>query len=101
MLFFYFILVFIVFFSIFAVNLILMIMDENIIQSKLERLLPCYYEVQVWHREQLITIDIISKGSIYLNPEVMHFLKSLHIESMHFGYHNVSGDHHVAFKVLG
>ena len=75
-------------------------MDENIIQAKLEKLLPCYYEVQVWHPTQLITVEIISQHCIHLHPEVMNFLSSLHIKEMHFGYHQVGHFHHVTFKVL-
>lgn len=78
-----------------------MIMDENIIQSKLEKMLPCYYEVQVWHPGQFIIVDIISKRCILLNPDVMNFLSSLHIQAMHFGYHCVFSAHHVSFKLLG
>lgn len=76
-------------------------MDENIIQSKLVKLLPCYYEVQVWHPSQVITVDIVSKQCIHLPQDVMNFLLSLHIYEMHFGYHHVSHLHHVSFKVLG
>ena len=76
-------------------------MDENIIQEKLEKLLPCYYEVQVWHPTQFISVEIISKHCIHLHPEVMNFLSSLHIMEMHFGYHQVGHDHHVSFKLLG
>ena len=78
-----------------------MIMDENIIQSKLEKMLPCYYEVQVWHPGQFITVDIISKRHIHLTPEVMNFLATLRIMSIHFGYHHVGHFHHVSFKLLG
>lgn len=78
-----------------------MIMDENIIQSKLEKLLPCSYEVQVWHPDQFITVDIICERCIHLHPEVMNFLLSLHIQSMDFGYHHVHHVHHLTFKVIG
>ena len=80
---------------------IFMIMDENILQAKLEKLLPCYYEVQVWHPSQFITVEIISKRCIHLQPDVMTLLSSLHIKEMHFGYHHVGQVHHVTFKVLG
>ena len=76
-------------------------MDENIIQEKLEKLLPCYYEVQVWHPTQFISVEIISKHCIYLHPEVMNFLSSFRIMEMHFGYHHVGSVHHVTFKLLG
>lgn len=78
-----------------------MMMDENIIQSKLEKMLPCYYEVQVWHPDQYITVDIISKHCIHLDPAVMDFLSSLNIQAIHFGFHHVGQFHHVTFKVLG
>ena len=78
-----------------------MIMDENIIQEKLEKLLPCYYEVQVWHPSQFITVEIISKSCIHLQPDVMDFLSSLRIQVIHFGYHHVGSVHHVTFKLLG
>ena len=78
-----------------------MIVDENIIQEKLEKLLPCYYEVQVWHPSQFITVEIISKSCIHLQPDVMDFLSSLHIQVIHFGYHHVGSVHHVTFKLLG
>ena len=78
-----------------------MIMDENIIQSKLEKLLPFYYEVQVWHPTQFITVDIVSEKCIHLPPDAMNFLSSLHIIEMFFLYHHVGNVHHVTFKVLG
>ena len=81
--------------------LILMIMDENIIQEKLEKLLPFYYEVQVWHPSQFITVEIISKRCIHLQPDVMDFLSSLHIQVIHFGFHHAGSVHHVTFKLLG
>lgn len=78
-----------------------MIMDENIIQSKLEKMLPCYYEVQVWHPTAFISVEILSIRNIVLPSDVLNYLVSLHIKEMHFGYHCVSQLHHVSFKLLG
>jgi hypothetical protein len=76
-----------------------MIVNENIIQSKLEKLLPSYCEVQVWHPDQFITIDIICERCIHLRPDVMDFLSSLNIKAMHFGYDRVLHANHVTFKL--
>lgn len=78
-----------------------MTMKENIIKSRLEELLPRYYEVHVWHPDQYISVDIISEKFLQLPPDVINFLVSLHIKDMYFLYHHVGNVHHVTFKVFG
>lgn len=75
-------------------------MEENIIKSKLEKLLTgC--EVHVWHPTQLISVEIVSEKAIVLPSGAIDFLVSLHIKEIQYGYEHVGHIHHVTFKVEG
>ena len=75
-------------------------MEENIIKTKLEKLLmDC--EVQVWHPTQLISVEIESEKAIVMPSGAIDFLVSLHIKEIQYGYEHVGHIHHVTFKVKG
>ena len=59
-------------------------MEENIINAKVEELLPgC--EVQDWHPTQFSSVEIVSAKDIVLPSDAIDFLVSLHIKEMQYG----------------